>query len=78
MIEFVGDDRHFKADKLGGEIQLSKWYGPKFLNHPDRPVKGDNPEHYLTGWAEKDVCELLESSHYKLKIIEWDWKLNEK
>jgi hypothetical protein len=79
--KFVGDERHFKVDLESGEIQISKifeWYGPKFLNDPDRPVTGDKPELYLTGWVDKDVRELLESGKYKLKIIEWDWTLNEK
>jgi hypothetical protein len=79
--KFVGDERHFKVDKESGEIQISKifeWYGPKFLNDPDRPVNADKPELYLTHWVDKDVRKLLESGRYKLKIIEWDWTLNEK
>lgn len=79
--KFVNDERHFKVDKESGEIRISKifeWYGPKFLNDPDRPVSGSKPELYLTGWVDKDVRELLQSGKYKLKIIEWDWTLNEK
>ncbi|MDA1050432.1 MAG: DUF547 domain-containing protein [Planctomycetota bacterium] len=79
--KFVSDERHFKVDKESGEIQISKifeWYGPKFLQDPDRPVKGDKPELYLTRWVDKDARELLNSGGYKLKIIEWDWTLNEK
>ncbi len=79
--KFVSDERHFKVDKDNNEIQISKifeWYGPKFLNDPDRPVKGDRPELYLTRWVDKDIRELLESGKYKLKIIEWNWTLNEK
>lgn len=78
---FVGDERHFKVDKKSGEIQISKifeWYGLKFLDDPTRTVKGDKPELYLTPWVDKDVRDLLESGQYKLKIIEWDWTLNEK
>jgi len=79
--KFVGDERHFKVDKKNGEIQISKifeWYGPKFIDDPTRTVKGDKPELYLTPWVDKDVRKLLESGEYKLKIIEWDWTLNEK
>ncbi|MFT5523508.1 MAG: hypothetical protein ACI9G1_001151 [Pirellulaceae bacterium] len=79
--KFVSDERHFKVDKEGKEIQISKifeWYGPKFLKDPTRPVKGDKPELYLTPWIDKDVSDLLKSGAYKLKIIEWDWTLNEK
>ncbi|MBC8352262.1 MAG: DUF547 domain-containing protein [Planctomycetes bacterium] len=79
--KFVGDERHFKVDKESGEVQISKifeWYGQKFLDDPDRPVSGNKPELYLTGWVDKDVRKLLESGKYKLKIIEWDWTLNEK
>ena len=79
--KFIGDERHFKVDKVSGEIQISKifeWYGPKFLQDPERPVTGDQPELYLTHWVDKDVRELLESGRYKLKIIDWNWTLNEK
>jgi len=79
--KFVSDERHFKVDKESGEVQISKifeWYGPKFLNDPKRPVKGEKPELYLTHWLDKDVRALLESGEYKLKIIEWNWTLNEK
>lgn len=79
--KFVGDERHFKVDKESGEIHISKifeWYGEKFLKDPQRPVVGDKPEAYLTHWVDKDAKALLESGQYKLKIIEWDWTLNEK
>lgn len=79
--KFVADERHFKVDKESGEVQISKifeWYGPKFLDDPDRPVAGDKPELYLTRWVDKDIRRLLASGEYKLKIIEWDWTLNEK
>ena len=79
--KFVSDDRHFKVDKKSGEVQVSKifeWYGPKFLEDPTRPVNGDKPELYLTHWVDKDVRNLLESGRYKLKIMDWDWTLNEK
>jgi len=79
--KFVSDTKHFKVDKDKREVQISKifeWYGPKFLKDPKRPVQGDKPEFYLTDWVDKDVRALLESGDYKLKIIEWDWTLNEK
>ena len=79
--KFVNDVRHFSVDKESGEVQISKifeWYGPKFLNDLDRSVKGDKPELYLTRWVAEDVRTLLESGRYKLKIIEWDWTLNER
>lgn len=78
---FVSDPRHFSVDNESGEVSISKifeWYGPKFLNDPVRPVNGDQPELYLTRWVDKDTKRLLESGKYKLKIIEWDWTLNEK
>lgn len=78
---FVADERHFKVDEESGEVRVSKifeWYGPKFLNDPNRPVKGNKPELYLTRWVDKDVRAFLESGKYQLKIIEWDWTLNEK
>lgn len=79
--KFVGDERHFKVDKENGLVQISKifeWYGPKFLKDPQRPAPGDKPELYLTHWVDKDTRALLESGDYELKIIEWDWTLNEK
>ncbi len=78
--KFVSDKRHFSVDKEKGEVQISKifeWYGPKFLKDPERPTEGDQPELYLTHWVDEDVKEFLESGKYKLKIIEWDWTLNE-
>ena len=79
--KFVADPRHFKVDKESGEVRISKifeWYGPKFLKDPKRPVNGKKPELYLTRWVDKDVRTFLQSGKYKLKIIEWDWTLNEK
>ena len=78
--KFVSDERHFKVDHENGEVQISKifeWYGPKFLEDPKRKVNGDRPELYLTHWVDKDIKEMLESGKYKLKIIEWDWTINE-
>ena len=79
--KFVNDQRHFQIDRENGEVQISKifeWYGPKFLQDPDRPVAGDRPERFLIHWVDKDTREFLASGEYKLKIIEWDWTLNEK
>ncbi len=79
--KFVQDERQFKVDRDAGDVHISKifeWYGPKFLKDPKRPVSGERPELYLTHWVDKDTRELLESGKYKLKIIEWDWTLNEK
>ncbi len=79
--KFVKDERQFKVDKENGEVHISKifeWYGPKFLNDPERPLKAERPELYLIHWVDKDTRRLLESGEYKLKIIEWDWTLNEK
>lgn len=78
--KFVNDPRHFSVNTETGEVQISKifeWYGEKFLKDPERPVDGDKPELYLTRWVDKDIKKLLESGEYKLKIIEWDWTLNE-
>ena len=77
--KFVKDPRHFQVDPKTGEIQISKifeWYGDKFVKDPKRPA--ERPEEYLKYWADDDVRTLLESNKYKLKIIEWDWTLNEK
>lgn len=77
--KFVSDERHFKVDPKTGEIQISKifeWYGPKFTKDPKRPA--DKPERFLKYWASPEARKLLESGKYKLKIIEWDWTLNEK
>lgn len=79
--KFVADERQFKVDREKGEVWISKifeWYGPKFLDDPDRPVPGKRPELYLTNWIDKKDRELLESGKYKLRIIEWDWTLNER
>lgn len=78
---FVSDQRQFKVDRDSGEVWVSKifeWYGPKFLDDPDRPVKEKRPELYLAHWLDKETSELLASGKYKLRIIEWDWTLNER
>lgn len=79
--KFVADERQFKVDREKGEVHISKifeWYGSKFLKDPQRPVKGDRPELYLANWVDPRTRKLLESGEYDLKIIEWDWTLNEK
>ena len=76
--KFVKDERQFKVDSEKKEIQISKifeWYGPKFTQDPKRPAA--KPELFLASWVEGDARRLLESGDYKLKIIEWDWTLNE-
>jgi hypothetical protein len=80
--KFVTDERHFKVVPEKREVHVSKifeWYGPKFLNDPNRPVKSERPELYLLHWIkDPETRKLLESGDYDLKIIEWSWTLNEK
>jgi Protein of unknown function, DUF547 len=76
--QFVKDARHFKADPAKGEIQISKifeWYGPKFTKDPLRPAA--KPELFLLPWLSGQTKQMLTSGKYQLKIIEWDWTLNE-
>jgi Protein of unknown function, DUF547 len=75
---FVSDKKYFAADIEKGEVQISKifeWYGEKFTKDPKRPAA--KPELYVLPWLEGDARSLLESGKYKVKIIEWDWTLNE-
>jgi hypothetical protein len=77
--KFVSDERQLKVDHEAREIQISKifeWYGPKFTKDPTRPA--DKPERYLKYWVDEQTRRLLESGDYKIKIIEWDWTLNER
>jgi hypothetical protein len=77
--KFVSDERYFKADPEKKEVQISKifeWYGEKFTQDPDRPAA--KPELYLLPWLDGDAKELLSSGGYDLKVIEWNWTLNEK
>ena len=77
--KFVSDERQFKVDRDRKEIQISKifeWYGEKFTKDPDRPA--EKPELFLARWVGDDVRKMLESGEYKLKIIEWEWTLNER
>ena len=80
--KFVTDERHFKVVPEKREVHVSKifeWYGPKFLDDPNRPVKAERPELYLLHWIkDPESRKLLESGDYDLKIIEWSWTLNEK
>jgi hypothetical protein len=76
--QFVGDKKYFSVDKEKNEIQISKifeWYGEKFTKDPNRPAT--KPELFLLPWVSGDAKAMLESGNYKLKIIEWDWTLNE-
>jgi len=76
--KFVGDKKYFAVDKEKNEIQISKifeWYGEKFTKDPKRPAA--KPELFLLPWVSGDAKAMLESGNYKLKIIEWDWTLNE-
>jgi hypothetical protein len=76
---FVKDERHFKVDKAKKEVWISKifeWYGEKFTKDPVRPAK--KPELFLLPYVDADTRALLESGDYTLRIIEWNWTLNEK
>lgn len=76
---FLADERHFKVDHGKKQIWISKifeWYGEKFTKDAKRPAS--RPEEYLKYWATGDVKKALESGDYEVKIIEWNWTLNEK
>jgi hypothetical protein len=77
--KFVSDERHFKIDPEKKEVHISKifeWYGEKFTKDPTRPA--ERPERYLMPWASPEAKALLGSDDYQLRIIEWNWTLNEK
>jgi hypothetical protein len=76
--QFVSGKKYFFVDKEKGEVNISKifeWYGEKFTQDPERPAA--KPELYLLPYVDGDAKAMLESGDYKLKIIEWDWILNE-
>lgn len=76
---FVSDERHFKVDREKKEVWISKifeWYGAKFTKDPVRPAA--KPELFLLPYVDAATRTLLESGDYTLKIIEWNWTLNEK
>jgi hypothetical protein len=76
--QFVSDKKYFLADKEKGEIQISKifeWYAEKFTKDPVRPAA--KPELFVLPWLTGEAKDLLSSGNYKVKIIEWDWTLNE-
>jgi hypothetical protein len=76
---FTHDPRHFKVDLAKKEVWISKifeWYGAKFMKDPNRPAA--KPELFLLPYVDEDAKKLLESGDYTLKIIEWNWTLNEK
>jgi hypothetical protein len=75
---FVSDKKYFFVDHEKKEVNISKifeWYGPKFTQDPVRPAA--KPELFLLPWVNAKDKALLESGDYKVKIIEWDWTLNE-
>jgi len=77
--KFVSDERQFKVDREKNQVWISKifeWYGPKFTQDPQRPAQ--RPEQYLKYWADEKTAALLDSGNYELKIIEWNWTINEK
>jgi hypothetical protein len=77
--KFASDPRHFKVDHDKKVVEISKifeWYGPKFTKDPKRPAA--KPELFLLPYVDAKTRALLESGDYTLKIIEWNWTLNEK
>ena len=76
--QFAGNKKYFFVDQEKGEIHISKifeWYGEKFTKDPERPAA--KPELFVLPYVSAEDKALLESGKYKLKIIEWDWTLNE-
>jgi Protein of unknown function, DUF547 len=77
--QFVHDERQFKIDYDKKEVWISKlfeWYGKKFTQDPDRPVA--KPELFILPYVDDKAKTLLASGDYTLRIIEWNWTLNEK
>ena len=56
--------------------EIFEWYGKKFTDDPKRPAA--KPELFVLPYVDDDARKLLESGDYTLKIIEWNWTLNEK
>ena len=76
--QIVSNKKYFFVDKEKGEVNISKifeWYGEKFTKDPVRPAA--KPELFVLPYVSAEDKALLESGKYKLKIIEWDWTLNE-
>jgi hypothetical protein len=76
---FVADKRNLVVDPKKKEVQISKlfeWYGKDFTSDAKRPAA--KPELYLLTWAGEDAKSVLASGGYTVKIIEWNWTLNEK
>jgi len=76
---FVADKRNLVVDPKTKEVQISKlfeWYGKDFTSDPARPAA--KPELYVMNWAGGDAKSVLASGGYTVKIIEWNWTLNEK
>lgn len=77
--QFVKDERQFKIDYDKKEVWISKifeWYGKKFTQDPDRPAA--KPELFVLPYVDDKEKTLLASGDYTLRIIEWNWTLNEK
>jgi hypothetical protein len=77
--QFVRDERQFKIDYDKKEVWISKlfeWYGKKFTQDPERPAA--KPELFLLPYLDAKAQALLTSGDYTLRIIEWNWTLNEK
>ena len=77
--QFVNDERQFKIDYDKKEVWISKlfeWYGKKFTQDPDRPAA--KPELFVLPYVDEKARTLLASGDYTLRIIEWNWTLNEK
>jgi hypothetical protein len=75
---FVSDKKYFFVDYEKKEVNISKifeWYAAKFTADPNRPAA--KPELFLLPWVSEKDKAVLESGDYKIKIIEWDWTLNE-
>jgi len=78
---FLNDPTQWSVDLGKKTVAVSKifdWYGPKFLDDPDRPVPSGVSERYLLHWIDDPAVKaLLESGGYTRSFIEWNWALNE-
>jgi hypothetical protein len=76
--QFVKDERQFKIDYDKKEVWISKlfeWYGEKFTKDPTRPAA--KPELFLLPYVDDKAKALLLSGDYTVRIVEWNWTLNE-
>ena len=79
-IRFARDTGRFEVDPKAKTVKASKlfdqdWYAKDFTGDPARPAK--KAVEYMAPWMTPQERAFLRAGDYEVRIIPWDWRLNE-